>query len=285
MNDYYFTKSPLNYIGGKYKLLPQIIDKFPKKINKFIDLFAGGLDVSINIYNANKIYSNDINNYVINIYQAFQKMSIDDILQHIYNNIKQYQLSVTNQTGYLNLRKYYNAIKNPLDLYTLICYSFNHQIRFNNKHEFNVPFGKNRSSFNKNMYNNLVRFHAKIQNINFSSLNYLDYNIADLSYNDFLYIDPPYLISCGTYNDGRRGFNGWSQKNDEELYVFIDNLNKNNIKFALSNVTIHKGIENTVLLNWKKQYNTYIIKTNYKNSNYNIKNKNTITEEVLVTNY
>lgn len=35
-------KSPLNYTGGKYKLLPQIFPLFPSKINTFVDLFGGG---------------------------------------------------------------------------------------------------------------------------------------------------------------------------------------------------------------------------------------------------
>lgn len=35
-------RSPLNYIGGKYKLLPQILKYFPTDINCFIDLFCGG---------------------------------------------------------------------------------------------------------------------------------------------------------------------------------------------------------------------------------------------------
>ena len=32
-------KSPLNYEGGKFKLLPQILPLFPREIGKFIDLF------------------------------------------------------------------------------------------------------------------------------------------------------------------------------------------------------------------------------------------------------
>ena len=35
-------KSPLNYTGGKFKLLPQILPLFPNDINRFIDLFGGG---------------------------------------------------------------------------------------------------------------------------------------------------------------------------------------------------------------------------------------------------
>lgn len=37
-----YVKSPLNYTGGKYKLLPQLLELFPKQVNTFVDLFAGG---------------------------------------------------------------------------------------------------------------------------------------------------------------------------------------------------------------------------------------------------
>ncbi len=30
--------------------------------------------------------------------------------------------------------------KNPLDLYVLMCFSFNYQFRFNSAHEYNNPF-------------------------------------------------------------------------------------------------------------------------------------------------
>ena len=51
-------KSPLNYIGGKTKILDQIIPLFPSKINNFVDLFAGGCNVGINV-NADKVWFND----------------------------------------------------------------------------------------------------------------------------------------------------------------------------------------------------------------------------------
>ena len=49
-----YIKSPLNYTGGKYKLLNSLFDIFPNNINTFVDLFAGGFNVGINV-NANKI--------------------------------------------------------------------------------------------------------------------------------------------------------------------------------------------------------------------------------------
>ena len=33
--------SPMNYIGGKYKLLPQILPLFPEFTGTFVDLFCG----------------------------------------------------------------------------------------------------------------------------------------------------------------------------------------------------------------------------------------------------
>ena len=35
-----YVKSPLNYTGGKYKLLPQIVPLFPEGIDTFVDLFV-----------------------------------------------------------------------------------------------------------------------------------------------------------------------------------------------------------------------------------------------------
>lgn len=40
-----FVKSPLNYTGGKSKLLPQLLNRFPKNIVTFVDIFGGGFNV------------------------------------------------------------------------------------------------------------------------------------------------------------------------------------------------------------------------------------------------
>ena len=47
-------KSALNYTGGKYKLLPQLLPLFPESYNNFIDLFSGGATVAVNLANINK---------------------------------------------------------------------------------------------------------------------------------------------------------------------------------------------------------------------------------------
>jgi DNA adenine methylase len=89
-------KSPLNYIGGKAKILDQILPLFPENINNFIDLFAGGCNVGINV-NANKIFFNDNLTYLIEMYQIFQENDIDTTISHIENRIKEFELSLTNE--------------------------------------------------------------------------------------------------------------------------------------------------------------------------------------------
>lgn len=39
MENMNYVHSPLNYIGGKRKLLPQIIPMFPREISTFVDPF------------------------------------------------------------------------------------------------------------------------------------------------------------------------------------------------------------------------------------------------------
>lgn len=283
MNDHFY-KSPLNYIGGKHKILPQILKIFPKKINTFVDIFSGGLDVATNV-SADSIYCNDINTHVIQIYKAFQKLTIEELLKYIDETIKENNLSQTDKDAYIKFRTHYNQTKNPLDLYILVCYSFNYQIRFNNKHEFNNPFGKNRSWFNPTMRANLIQFHHNIKGFHFTSVNFKDYDISFLKKEDFFYADPPYRITTGSYNDGKRGFEGWFVEDDLKLFELLDSLNAKGIKFAMSNASEHKGQKNQELIDWKDKYYTHNIIYNYNNSNYQAKNKENITKEILVTNF
>ena len=276
------NKSPFNYIGGKYKLLPQLFDFFPKKVDTFVDLFGGGGDVFINI-KANNIYANDINNYLIEIYEKFKSMSIEELLDYIDSTIVENNLSKENKDTFLAFREKYNNNKNPLDLYVLVCYSFNYQFRFNSRHDFNNTFGSNRSWFNPTIRDNLIKFHRSIQGIKFTSKDFRDFDYSVLKEKDFLYADPPYLITTGSYNDGKRGFNGWAEKDDLDLFRILDSLNERNVKFALSNVTEHNNLINENLIKWGSNYNVHEIISNYSNSNYQSKINH--TKEVLITNY
>jgi len=280
-------KSPLNYVGGKSKILPQIIPLFPKKINTFVDLFTGGANVGINV-NAEKIILNDNLTYLVSLYNFFKNVHIQDILNIIHERISFFKLNKENNDGYLKLRLDYNTHKQPIDLFILSAFSFNHQIRFNNKHLFNTPFGKNRSCYNAKIEQNLISFvealHSK--NISISNYDFRNFDFTSLNTYDFVYCDPPYLISSASYNDGKRGFTGWSIKEEISLLSILSNLNKSNINFMLSNVLEHNQKKNEILLDWIKSENLYLsnIQNNYKNSSYN-KKKKTDSVEVVISNY
>lgn len=281
-----YIKSPLNYIGGKYKLLPQIIPFFPKHSDIFVDLFSGGGNVGINV-SADKIYFNDMNSKINDLFRFFQGTDPYELIFQIHNRINDYQLSKTNEHGFLKFREQYNNNPTPLDLYVLVSYSFNYQFRFNNNMKYNNPFGRNRSQFSLRMEENLIRFITRLNELNaiFTDCYFTQFDMSHLTKDSFVYADPPYLITTGSYNDGNRGFVNWTKKQEYELYDLLDSLDRRQIKFALSNVTVHKGKRNDILMNWidKNGYTQHILDYNYGNSSYNTKKGTSI--EVLVTNY
>ena len=280
-------KSPLNYTGGKYKLLPQILPLFPDNINTFVDLFCGGCNVGVNI-NANKIICNDYINYIIELFDYWSKNSVENTNSYIEETIKEYNLSLTNENGFKQLRTKYNKTKNIADLYVLLCYSFNYQIRFNNNQEYNSSFGKNRSQFSKILKDKLFEFIKTIQskNIEFTNVDFSEFNFNQLTEKDIVYCDPPYLISCGVYQDGKRGFKGWNEKEEYKLLDILDELHNKNIKFAISNVFESNSKSNNILKEWSKKYTINYLSNTYGNCNYQRKDKDeTSTVEVFITNY
>lgn len=270
-------------------MLPQILPLFPKRIRTFIDLFCGGANVGMNV-KSKKVVFNDNLSYLIDLYRAFQTIPKAEILQHIENRISDLALSMTNEEGYLALRNLYNNQRNPLDLFVLTAYSFNHQIRFNNSHLFNNTFGRDRSSFNNRMRNNLIDFLDKlaVSDASFSCGSFDGFDLSELTEEDFLYCDPPYLITTGTYNDGKRGFSGWNEGEERKLLSLLKTVDENGLRFALSNVLIHKGKTNDMLIEWvyKNKYKLFHLNKNYSNSNYHtIDRGKTASDEVLITNY
>lgn len=287
MNNY--IKSPMNYTGGKYKLLPQILPFFPTEINTFVDIFTGGGNIAVNV-NANKIIANDFEPHIIGIYKTFQKYEIEELIKTIEVAIQAFGLTIENANNFNNFRAYYNkhiedgySFIMPIMLYVLICYSFNHQFRFNSKGEFNMPFGKNRSQWNDTMKKNLINFHKAIteKNIIFTNKDFNELKIDKLSSNDFVYCDPPYLITCATYNEK----DGWNENSERKLLELLDKLNSQNVKFALSNVLFSKGKTNDILIEWSKKYNVHHLDYTYQNCNYHTKDKESKPDEVLITNY
>lgn len=295
------ARSPFFYVGDKYKLMPQIGELFPNSIGRLIEPFCGGGSVFLNT-TANKYLANDNNEYLIKLHSFLKsyKNKREDFFKLLEGKIIEYGLSasflginvsldlkqkyvkthyaVYNKQSYLKLREDFNKNKSDLMLlYLLLIYGFNHMLRFNSEGQFNLPVGN--VDYNSNVRNALETYFDFIDhnNIRFSCEDYI-YFLKSVKFkeDDFIYLDPPYLISDSEYNKY------WSEKEEVKLLNIIDWLNSKGVKFALSNVFQHKGRTNEILINWAKKYNIHTIKSNYISYHDN-SIKNSI--EVLITNY
>lgn len=296
-----YVKSPLNYTGGKHKLLPQITKLFPRDIKNFYDVFAGGANVGINA-DAKKIICIEKNKNVTDLLNLIQKSNFEDLNQDIVNIIEAYGLSQSyikgynfynsessaglgkvNKEAYLKLREAYNESKTVELLMVLVLFSFNNQIRFNAKGEFNLPVGKR--DYNGSSRKNIAAFNeaANKKDITFLNQDFRDIEKFKISKEDFVYLDPPYILGLASYNE----LGGWTEKDELDLYVILNKLNKSNVKFAVSNVLTHKGKTNIIMQEWamKNNYKIHLLDFHYKNSNYHSKAKYSDTVEVLITNY
>ncbi len=273
-----FIKSPLNYVGGKHKLLNEILPLFPE-VNTFVDLFCGGANVAINA-SFKKVICNDNESHVVALLEHLQTTDVNELLTTIDNLIDTYNLSKTNAEGYNALRDFYNQdTSDPMVFYTLVCYAFNNQIRFNKNGQYNMPFGANRSSFNNKLRQKFIDFVEALHNkdCSFSNKDFRDFDFSVLGQDDFVYADPPYFNSVAAYNEN----GGWIEEHEKALLSILDDLDSRNIRFALSN---NLKYNNPLLEKWMGKYNVHYLNANYNNCNYQKKDKSPDVE-VLITNY
>ncbi len=295
-------RSPLFYVGDKYRLMKQLLDLFPKEINNFFEPFAGGGTVFLNV-EAKKYFLNDIDKHLVNIHKFLisniekpekffrnvEKVIHKYKLSHSYKNdivpgslkkeFKKTYYARFNKEGYEKLRVHVNKNKqnDPLILYILLIYGFNRMLRFNGGGKFNLPVGN--VDFNKNVANALNDYFEFVQDkkIKFTTQDFRNFFKKSVyEKGDFVYLDPPYLITASEYNKL------WGENAEVSMLNFIDELDKKGVKFALSNVTHYNGSKNDLLIKWMKKYKVHDIKSNYISYHNNTKKK---IKEVLVTNY
>jgi len=272
-------ESPLNYIGSKAKMIDEIKCYFPKKHSNFIDAFGGGFNVGVNSKSDEVIY-NELNHFVKDLVESFKLNDTYQYLLYMRRTINKYNLKEQDSESYIKARDYYNSLpfekRDPKLLYTIILYGFNQQIRFNGDHGFNNPVGMR--WFNDKVLEKMISFSriVKEKNILFKNTDYS--KLDEVMNNDsFVYFDPPYRLTTGSYNDGKRGFNGWGIEEEKRLFNFADFLNRKSIRFMISYVIEHKGNVNEELKEW------------IQTKGYRLINVNEVPgiqrKEVLIVNY
>ena len=296
-----FRRSPFFYVGDKFKLLAQLEDNFPKGIDRFIEPFCGGGSVFLNT-EANQYLLNDIDTYMILLHRFLVSYSDkqDEFWEELKEYILAYNLSATflnrnvpddlrkefkktyfakyNKDAYTKLRNDFNVEKtNMMQLYMLLIYGFNRMLRFNGKGDFNLPVGN--VDFNNNVVNALNDYFDYVSDKDITFFN-MDFELfvrsVNPTTNDFVYLDPPYLITFSEYNKL------WNEDSEMRLINFLDELDDAGIKFAVSNVLWHRKRYNGTFNAWAQKYNIVHINSNYISYHDNTE-KDSI--EVLVKNY
>ncbi len=294
--------SPLNYPGGKHRLLSALFSHFPSSIETFYDAFAGGGTVSLNVPAA-RLVAIDVIPDLVHTMRVMQTLGAEAFIERLQRLSDQYGLigSITdlpeserhpdalarrNATPYRALRAAFNTPRewDPVDRavwwYTLVLYGFNNQIRTNQRGAWNTPVGK--SGLNPILATRLTLFidQLRARPIQWHCGSYQDILQRPLTPRDFVYCDPPYSITTAVYNSG------WNADDDHALFAFCDTLHQRGIRWAVSNVARHHGKTHDALIAWAKPYTVHPIEMSYANASYHHAAASALpSEEVLITNY
>lgn len=256
----------LKWVGGKTQILDNVLDKFPKKINNYYEIFTGGGSVllglisrieSNNIKLEGKIYAYDINNNLITTYNMI-KTKPKKLIKKLAKITKTYD-NITEMKGPRDATNKKDSIKSKETYYYYIRYCFNKLIKedepdtvmiatymiFLNKtcfrglyrmgpNGFNVPFGNYK---NPTIYDNekLLELSKVFKNVEFKVLSFEDSLIIDkFTKEDFIYMDPPYVPE-NSKSFTKYNLDGFDLEKHNLLFKKCHQLKEKEINFIMSN--------------------------------------------------
>ena len=199
-------KPPLKWAGGKRWLVPHLEPIWQEhKHRRYVEPFCGGLAVAIGLNPRNALL-NDINPHLINFYRQLQrglevKIQMRNDERLFYSHRDRFnKLIRANQAETAEAAQLF---------YFLNRTGFNGLCRFNQRGEFNVPFG----TYKKISY--ATDFHP--YKTFFKDWSFLNVDLESLKFepNDFVYADPPYDVEFTTYS--ANGFSWEDQVRTAEL--------------------------------------------------------------------
>lgn len=132
-----YLRSPIFYMGNKYKLLDFILPLFPNKCNVFYDLFGGSAVVSLNYKNkCNKVIYNDFNQNIVGLVKMLLENDPIELNDYFEKKKEEYGLRTFSvkdkgpdkyntykemEKGFLQLRKDYNESVERESIKICIC--------------------------------------------------------------------------------------------------------------------------------------------------------------------
>lgn len=303
-----FCKPIIKWVGGKTQIIEKITDNFPTNINNYHELFLGGGSVllallsmetngkikisgSINAYDINPILINmfinirdnpkEIYKYIKKLLYHFNKITINNVNNVTERKIKHTDKITSKENFYYWLRYKFNKLKKKeLSIRLSAIFIFLNKTCFRGVYRegpngFNVPYGNynNPEIFNKDHLMNMSKLIKKVNFIHSdfeASFNNINNNLNN--FNDFIYLDPPYMP---INNKSFVGYvaDGFNIDKHNKLFKLIKNKN---CKFMMSNADVDIV---------KETFKDYKIITILCKRSINSKNPESKVNEVLIKNY
>jgi DNA adenine methylase len=222
----------LKWAGGKYRIVNDI-KKFLPTGNRLIEPFVGSGAVFLNT-NYDSYLLADINGDLINVYYALKEYGREfiEFTRSFFtpeNNTKE---------KYLELRDIFNDVddiflKPALFIY-LNRHCYNGLIRYNQKGQFNTPFGKYKNVYfpEKEMlmfYNKLKASNVELKVVSYEEL------LKESVKGDVIYCDPPYIPLSKTANFTQYHQSKFTMSDQLNLIQILKDLASKGIPSVLSN--------------------------------------------------
>ncbi|MEM7590865.1 MAG: DNA adenine methylase [Cyanobacteria bacterium P01_A01_bin.83] len=264
----------VKWAGGKTQLLPYLLERMPRKYNKYFEPFIGGGALFFQV-TPRQGYISDVNPELINAYQVIKsdvESLIEDLKKHIYDKDYYYKLRNVDRTPEF---KNWSPVQKASRLVALNKSCFNGLYRVNSKGHFNVPFGRYKNPKLVDALN--LRECSKVlkeTKIVFGSFDLIE---QDVQKGDFVYFDPPYAPLNPTSNFTSYTKERFGNNMQENLRDFCVSLDRKGIKFMVSNSSAP-----LILDLYQNFHISFVDATRAINSKGDKRGK---IKEVIVTNY
>jgi len=236
----------LKWAGGKRRLLPQIDEHLPKKIDRYFEPFLGAGAVFFYIkqkYNPSFCMISDVNEDLIETFKAVRDRPVELILE-----LRKLEES-TKEKYYLTRTKFnenkYAGLKRCAIFVYLNKHCFNGLYRVNTKGEFNVPY---RGCPNKSMFDEETILLASklLQGVIIKCQDYEAIR-AHVEEGDFIYLDPCYdplkKTSFAKYTPKR-----FCDEDSDRLACFVAEMGRREARVLFSN-NITDGVKKRYPMN------------------------------------
>lgn len=264
--------SPLNYTGGKHKLLSQIVPYIPHDVGRFVDLFVGGGSVTIGT-SCPKYHINDTLPDLISWYREISVTDSDSFI----NRCIEVCSTIVDKETFVKQREVFNSTpcgsRCPYLFYALVVSCTSNLMRYNQRFEFNQTYGER--TLNPALLAKLETFISifKSKEISIACDCFSNFEPEQ---GDLVYLDPPYFGTQAGYNTY------WNKGLEQQMFDILHRWDAQGVRFLLSGVSIHKGVTNPFM---DRLLDYSLIELDYSYDKIAKKNKETTTTEMLVMNY